>query len=108
MNTSQLVDRYEVLSPWSDVDPIPSKGISPRLTDLAGKKIGLAYNFKSAARPILSVVERKLKERFPSSEISWFNILSRNEKSPSEMKLAEAEYAEWIKGVDAVITAVGD
>jgi hypothetical protein len=56
----------------------------------------------------LSVVERKLKERFPTCKISWFNILSRNEKSPAEMKLSEAEFAKWIKGVDAVVTAVGD
>jgi hypothetical protein len=99
---------YEVLSPWADVDPIPLKGITPRVSDLAGKKIGLAFNFKGAARPLLSVVERKLKERFPTCETSWFNILSRNERSPSDMKLFEEEYAEWAKGLDTVVTAVGD
>jgi hypothetical protein len=108
MNISHSNSQYEVLSPWSEVDPLPVRGLSPRLEGLNGKKIGLAFNFKTASRPILSVVERKLKERFPTCKTSWFNILSRNEKSPSDMKLAEAEFVEWIKEVDAVITAVGD
>jgi hypothetical protein len=108
MSHSQSNCQYEVLSPWADVDVVPLKGIRPRLTTLAGKKIGLAFNFKTAARPILSVVERILKERFPTCETSWFNILSRNEKSPTDMKIGEAEFAEWIKGLDAVVTAVGD
>jgi len=108
MSTSKSNGQYEVLSPWSEVDTVPLRGITPRLTTLTGKKIGLAFNFKTAARPVLSVVERKLKERFPTCETSWFNILSRNEKSPSEMKIGEAEFAEWIKGLDAVVTAVGD
>ena len=33
--------QYEVLSPWADVDPIPVRGISPRLDSVEGKKIGL-------------------------------------------------------------------
>ena len=105
---STTTNKFEVLSPWADVDPIPLKGITPRLKDLAGKKIGLAYNFKVAARPILTVVERKLKERYPTTEISWFNTFSRNEKSPDGMKASDAEYPRWAKGMNAVITAVGD
>ena len=31
--------QYEVLSPWAEADPIPLRGISPRLTDLKDKKI---------------------------------------------------------------------
>ncbi len=99
---------YEVLSPWADADPVPLKGISPRLNELTDKKIGMAFNFKGAARPILTVFERKLKDRYPTIETSWFNILSRNERSPSVMKKAAEAYAEWVKGLDAVVTAVGD
>ena len=65
-------NQYEVLSPWAEIDPIPLRGISPRLIDLTGKKIGLFCNYKRAARPILTVVEQKLKEKFPTSETSWF------------------------------------
>jgi len=36
--------QYEVLNPWADLDPVPLRGISPRVTDLAGKTIGLFRN----------------------------------------------------------------
>jgi hypothetical protein len=83
------------------------KGISPRLAGLAGKKIGLVGNTKRAARPILTVVERKLKERFPDSEISRYITL--NAIGPNEIETAnKAKFEEWLKGVDAVVAAVGD
>ena len=55
--------QYEVLSPWAEVDPVQLRGISPRVTDLGGKTIGLFINHKGAAPPIQAVVEAKLKER---------------------------------------------
>jgi hypothetical protein len=106
MRSSELNGQYEVLNPWAEADPIPLRGISPRLTDLTGKKIGLFYNFKQAAKPILNVVEVKLKERFPTSEIHWYaghpySIIENETET-------KAEFEEWAKEVDAVVTAVGD
>lgn len=97
---------YEVLSPWADADPIPLKGLAARPADLAGKKIGLLVNVKRAARPILTVVERKLKERYPSAEFSWYaaQSLSVSETEPQNI----AKLNAWINGVDAVVGAVGD
>lgn len=98
---------YAVLSPWAEADPIPSRGINPRLAGLAGKKIGLLANAKRAARPILGVVERKLKERFPSAEISWY--YTRYAVGPAEADTEnKTKYEDWLKGVDAVVAAVGD
>lgn len=106
MSSNKLDGQYEVLSPWAEADPIPIRGIAPRLTDLAGKKIGLLCNIKRAAPPILNVVERELKKRFPTSEVSWFRMQSM---SVSELESQnKAKFEEWIKGVDAVIPAVGD
>jgi hypothetical protein len=97
--------QYEVLNPWAEVDPIPLKGISPRLTDMTGKKIGLFVNSKVAARPIQAAVEAKLKERFPTLEFSRFVRIPN-------ISMAESEnwdkYQEWVKGVDAAIFAHGD
>jgi len=95
--------QYEVLSPWAEVDPIALRGISPRVDTLAGKKIGLLVNLKRAARPIQAYVEKKLKERFPDCQTSYFDV-------PSQKYLAENQekYAAWAKEMDAVITAVGD
>jgi predicted transcriptional regulator YheO len=106
MSTDKTGASYEVLSPWAEAAPKPLKGISPRLADLAGRKIGLLCNNKRAAPIILNVVERILKERYPSSEISWF--YSRTFSASSLEPDRKEEFEDWIKGVDAVVAAVGD
>jgi hypothetical protein len=97
---------YEVLSPWAEADPIPLKGLAPRVDNLAGKKIGLLCNSKRAAPLILNVTERILKERFPTSEISWFKAQSFSVSSLEPDNLAK--FDDWIKDVDVVVAAVGD
>lgn len=99
--------RYEVLSPWAKVDPRPLNGISPRITDLSRKKIGLFCNSKSAAPLIMTVVEKKLTAMFPDSGISRYDALEQY--STIQMKSGNrGKYKEWLKGVDTVIAAVGD
>lgn len=98
--------QYEVLSPWAEVDPIPLRGISPRLDSLSGKKIGLFANFKRAARPIQAEVERRLKERFPDIETSLFD--SRLPNVTETETVNKEKFTAWAKEMDAVIAAVGD
>ncbi len=107
---------YEVLNPWAEVDPKPLTGLSPRLTDLTGKTVGLFALWKVAARPILTVVEEQLKERYPTLKTSWcFERKGREKKTidyltPDE-DLQDPEYLDfkdWAKGVDAVVGAIGD
>jgi hypothetical protein len=97
---------YEVLSPWAEADPIPLRGISPRVTSLEGKKIGLYRNEKLAAEPIMNAVEERLKGRLPTAEFRPFVNPQKNEWI-IEQDL-KAEFEEWVKGVDAVVTAFGD
>lgn len=106
MSSSTSSSQYEVLSPWAEADPVPLRGISPRLTDLLGKKIGLFRNFKRAAKPMLTVVEEKLKERYPISEVSWFDSTAINVlETETENK---EKFREWVRGIDAAITSFGD
>ena len=100
---------YEVLSPWAEVDPIPLRGISPRLTDLADKTIGLYSNIKLAATPIQLVVESKLKGKFPGLRFKHFkfNRASAEWDSPNKAEWW-SEWEQWLTGVDAVVFAVGD
>ena len=107
MNIKKINGEYEVLSPWADVDPIPLRGISPRVMDLAGKKIGLYACSKTAARPILTVVEKKLRERFPTCETSLF-VSNQSFTVPQVEGENKDKFEEWVKGVDTVVTAVGD
>ena len=97
---------YEVLSPWAEADPIPLKGLSPRLENLAGKKIGLLCNNKRAAPLILDVAEKILKERYPNVEVSTLN--ARTFSVSALERDRKEEFDDWIKGVDAVIASVGD
>ena len=97
---------YEVLSPWSEADPIPLQGLSPRLDDLTRKKIGLLCNNKRAAPVILDVAERLLKEKYPTAETSYF--YSRTFSVSSLERDRKDEFDDWIKGLDAVIASVGD
>jgi hypothetical protein len=100
--------QYEVLSPWAEVDPIHLRGLTaPRPTDLAGKKIGLFASSKPISRRILSAVEARLKKRFPTLQTSWY--LGEGSWAVLQIETENGErYRDWVKGVDAVITAVGD
>ena len=97
---------YEVLNPWAEVDPIALRGLTERLPDLAGKKIGLFHMWKRASKPMLTVIERKLKERYPSIKLSWY------EESTMNTPEIESDYKEkfegWLKEVDGVILTYGD
>jgi hypothetical protein len=97
---------YEVLSPWADADPVPFRGISVRISDLANKRIGLFCNTKRVANPTLKVVESRLKERYPSVTFSWFFNTAPNEAIVEQPR--KVEFEDWLKGVDAVIAAYGD
>jgi hypothetical protein len=105
MNTDRA-DAYEVISPWAKADPPPLHGLAPRLDKLDGKKIGLFCNNKRAAPLILEATERLLKERFPTASISYFKTQTFSVSALEKQR--EAEFNDWIKGVDAVIAAVGD
>ena len=106
MNHNTSDGQYEVMSPWADADPISLRGISPRVGNLAGKKIGLFSNYKRAARPTLQALEDKLRERFPTTQFDWYFV--------SEMNVPEIEtnqrgnFEHWLNGVDAVVSAFGD
>ena len=98
--------QYEVFSPWAEVDPIPLRGISPRVDTLAGKKIGVFANYKRAALPIAQSIEKKLNTMFPESETSIYHSTQWNViESETENR---DKFTAWVKGVDAVILDVGD
>ncbi|MBN2469013.1 MAG: hypothetical protein JXD19_12805 [Deltaproteobacteria bacterium] len=106
MSDNNSSNEYEVLSPWAEADPVKLRGICPRLTDLAGKKIGLFCNSKRAAKLMLTAVEKQLKNRFPSTVTSWYEFTLPN--VPEIETVNKVKFMEWVKGVDAVVGAVGD
>jgi hypothetical protein len=98
--------QFEVLSPWADVDPIPLRGISPRVQNLAGKKIGLFINPKRAAMPIAESIDRRLKAMYPDVQTIVFRSVGAN---VNEIETKNKErFTAWAKGLDAAIAVVGD
>jgi hypothetical protein len=98
--------QFEVLSPWADVDPIPLRGISPRLDSLSGKKIGLFVNPKRAAMPIAESIIRRLGTMYPDIQTPIFHSVGAN-VNEIETKNKE-KFTAWAKGLDAAIAVVGD
>ena len=98
--------QFEVLSPWADVDPIPLRGISPRIPTLAGKKIGLFVNPKRAAMPIAESIDKRLKSMYPDIQTIVFHSTEAN---VNEIETKNKErFTAWAKGLDAAIAVVGD
>ena len=98
--------QYQVLSPWGEADPIPLKGISPRVASLEGKKIGVFANYKRASVPIAKSVQEKLKAMNPNADVSFYHSAEWNvteAETPNKEK-----FTKWAKGVDAVVLDVGD
>src|SRR5437868_5866507 len=99
---------YDVLSPWAETDPLPLKGINPRVSDLRGKRVGLYANYKRAAAPIQDAVEAELRARYGSEiTISRFRQNGSHDigSSPDE----GPRFADWVQEeVDTVVVAVGD
>jgi hypothetical protein len=98
--------QFEVLSPWADADPIPLRGISPRIDSLAGKKIGLFVNPKRAALPIAESIQRRLVGMYPDAEIIMYRSYGAN-VNEIETKNKEA-FTAWAKSLDVAIAVVGD
>jgi len=98
--------QFEVLSPWADVDPIPVRGISPRLPSLAGKKIGLFVNPKRAAMPIAESIIRRLGTMYPDVQTIIFRDTEAN-VNVIETKNKD-RFVAWAKSIDAAIAVVGD
>ena len=98
--------RLEVLSPWAEADPVPPRGIRPRLATLDGKRVGLFVNYKRAAPLIQEYVEKELRQRIPGVTVERFVHPTR--VGINEDPEGWTRFQEWVRGVDAVIGAVGD
>ncbi|OGN94992.1 MAG: hypothetical protein A2Y89_03020 [Chloroflexi bacterium RBG_13_51_18] len=107
MNQKKVTPLYEVISPWAEADPVPPRGLTvERPTDLNGKTIGLFHIWKRASKPILEVMERELKKRFPAARFSWYTESRMN--TPEIESDNIAKYEAWLKGLDTVLFAYGD
>ncbi len=57
----------EVMNPMGVIQPPATLGISPRIVDLAGKRIALMHNNKPGASNLLNALEKLLSQRYPTA-----------------------------------------
>jgi hypothetical protein len=88
----------EVLSPRAEIPPArTTASLSPRVADLAGKKIGLVANYKAGAELFLTKIEELLKKKFPTATILRFRV-EREQK----------DFSDIAKQIDAFVHSTGD
>ena len=91
----------EVLNPRGVIEPPQTLGLAPRISDLAGKKVGFIPNIKQGASTLFDVLEELLREKYPDITVLRY---------PARMlrqELAE-EFQQVAKECDAFIHAIGD
>ena len=89
----------KVLNPRGEIEPRPTLAPTPRVTDLAGKKIGLYWNGKVGTDVFFDTVETLLKEKFPTIKVLRY---------VGAFDPGDALAAKMAKEVDTVINGVGD
>ena len=109
VSSASAAQTYKVLSPWADTETVTYKGISPRLESLDNKVIGLFANEKPSSKPVLTVVEKKLKERYPDLQFIWYEPVNRYRYNWIQTETENKErFYDWLSKVDGVISASGD
>lgn len=89
----------EVLNPRGEIEPQRMHGITPRLSALDGKTIGLYDNGKGGFSHFLNVVEGLLHQRYPTVKVRRYN---------GAFDLGDRLASTMATEVDAVIYGSGD
>ena len=64
--TAQQEATLDLLNPMGVIEPAATLGLSPRVTDLEGKKIALMHNNKPGATNLYTALEELLKKKYPT------------------------------------------
>ena len=89
----------KVLNPRGEREAVSARGISPRVTELEGKRIGLYWNGKQDGDYFWDTIEGLLKSKIPTAQVLRYN-------GPGD--LGEAMAARMAKEVDTFLYGVGD
>lgn len=89
----------KLLNPRGIIEARPTSAPSPRVKDLAGKRVGLYWNSKPGMDNFYTVFEELLKKKYPTATTTLLRgaFLIRDDD-------AEA----WQKDIDTFVYGVGD
>ncbi len=89
----------KVLNPRGESEPPPNLAITARVTDLAGKKIGLYWLGKPDGDVFFARVQKLLEEKFPTAKVLQYT---------GGFDIGDALAAKIAKEVDTFVYGVGD
>jgi hypothetical protein len=89
----------KLLNPRGVVEALPVTAPNPRVTGLAGKRVGLYWNSKPGLDNFYKVFEELLKKKYPTATTTWLQgaFLIRDEDAEN-----------WQKEIDTFVYGVGD
>jgi len=99
VTTQTYAATLEVMNPRGEIPPPPFHAPSPRVTDLAGKTVGIYWIGKAGGDNFWDGVEALLNERFPNTKTVRYE---------GPFDLGEARAKEIAKEVDTIFYGVGD
>ena len=97
---------YTVLSPWAQVDQSGLYGLSPRLSTLNGKTIGMFGDFMNTATYMLEVVEEEIRKAYPEAGFDYFSYKTETTDIAKDPAVAE-EFQAWLGRIDAALVFYG-
>lgn len=89
----------ELLNPRGEIDVPPVITPSTRISDLAGKSIGLYSNGKPGMDNFYTALEDLLRERYPDITVT---------RMTGAFEIRDSDVETFTSGIDAFIYAVGD
>jgi hypothetical protein len=89
----------KVLNPRGEIETKKAIAPSPRLNDLAGKRIGLYSNSKPGMDNVYTVLEELLKKKYPTATVI---------KTRGAFEIRDDEAKDLASKIDAFVYAVGD
>jgi hypothetical protein len=89
----------ELLNPRGEIEVPPVFTPSMRISDLAGKTIGLYSNGKPGMDNFYTAIEELLRERYPDSTVT---------RMTGAFEIRDDDARNFASGIDAFIYAVGD
>jgi hypothetical protein len=96
---SEKLVELELLNPRGVVEPQLALAPVPRVTDLAGKRVGLYWNNKPGLDNFYTVFEELLKEKYPTATATLLR---------GAFEIRDEDADAWVKEIDTFVYGVGD
>ena len=98
----------QVLNPVGEIEPPPTLGLNPRLSDLNGKTIALMDNWKAGGVYLQDRFEQLLKKKYPDVKILRTTKPEGREGGGRLIFSADNWYPEVASKADAFIYTIAD